>query len=179
MYFGKIGYLSYIVRYNQLSYLRFLGIRIFFTIAVRCTTWNKSILNFRSRQNIEKANTSPFYSYVRRYVRLRLITFLVIFFVVRVDGETDAEEMEHFEIKIERTSTGLGLSIAGGHGSTPFRGDDQGIFISRITEGGPADLADLRVSFIGNHLRVPFFSNRINFSAIRLFHERWVIKFYR
>lgn len=61
-----------------------------------------------------------------------------------VDGEFDG--FEHFEIKIERTSAGLGLSIAGGLGSTPFKGDDQGIFISRITEGGPADLADLRVS---------------------------------
>lgn len=49
------------------------------------------------------------------------------------------------EIKIDRTNAGLGLSIAGGLGSTPFRGDDQGIFISRITDGGPADLADLRV----------------------------------
>ncbi|XP_065213379.1 protein lap4 [Planococcus citri] len=59
------------------------------------------------------------------------------------DGEFDG--FEHFEIRIERTSAGLGLSIAGGLGSTPFKGDDQGIFISRITEGGPADLADLRV----------------------------------
>lgn len=49
------------------------------------------------------------------------------------------------DIKIDRTNAGLGLSIAGGLGSTPFRGDDQGIFISRITDGGPADLADLRV----------------------------------
>lgn len=49
------------------------------------------------------------------------------------------------EIHIERTSAGLGLSIAGGRGSTPFKGDDEGIFISRVTEGGPADLAGLRV----------------------------------
>lgn len=61
------------------------------------------------------------------------------------DGEIDG--YEHFEIRIERTAAGLGLSIAGGLGSTPFKGDDQGIFISRITDGGPADLADLRVSW--------------------------------
>lgn len=53
--------------------------------------------------------------------------------------------MERLEIHIERTSAGLGLSIAGGRGSTPFKGDDEGIFISRVTEGGPADLAGLRV----------------------------------
>lgn len=52
---------------------------------------------------------------------------------------------ELLTIRIERTNAGLGLSIAGGRGSTPFRGDDEGIFISRVTEGGPADLADLKV----------------------------------
>jgi protein scribble len=52
---------------------------------------------------------------------------------------------EQYEIHIERTAAGLYLSIPGPTGSTPFRGDDEGIFISRVTEGGPADLADLRV----------------------------------
>uniref|UniRef100_A0A4Y0BKM4 PDZ domain-containing protein n=1 Tax=Anopheles funestus TaxID=62324 RepID=A0A4Y0BKM4_ANOFN len=52
---------------------------------------------------------------------------------------------ERLEIHIERTSAGLGLSIAGGRGSTPFKGDDEGIFISRVTERGPADLAGLKV----------------------------------
>lgn len=52
---------------------------------------------------------------------------------------------EKYEIHIERSHTGLGLSIAGGRGSTPFKGDDEGIFISRVTENGPADLAGLRV----------------------------------
>ncbi|XP_033177817.1 protein lap4 isoform X7 [Bombus impatiens] len=52
---------------------------------------------------------------------------------------------EQYEIHIERTTGGLGLSIAGGIGSTPFKGDDEGIFISRVTEGGPADLAGLKV----------------------------------
>jgi len=53
--------------------------------------------------------------------------------------------LEQYEIHIERTAAGLGLSIAGGKGSTPFKGDDDGIFISRVTEAGPADLAGLRV----------------------------------
>lgn len=61
-----------------------------------------------------------------------------------MDGLTEFRT-ETYEIHIERTSAGLGLSIAGGKGSTPFRGDDEGIFISRVTEGGPADLAGLRV----------------------------------
>lgn len=61
-----------------------------------------------------------------------------------LDGLTELR-VDNYEIHIERTSAGLGLSIAGGKGSTPFRGDDEGIFISRVTEGGPADVAGLRV----------------------------------
>lgn len=58
----------------------------------------------------------------------------------RVGATSDAEPTievreEQYEIHIERTTGGLGLSIAGGIGSTPFKGDDEGIFISRVTEG--------------------------------------------
>lgn len=61
-----------------------------------------------------------------------------------MDGLTEFRT-ENYEIHIERTSAGLGLSIAGGKGSTPYKGNDEGIFISRVTEGGPADLAGLKV----------------------------------
>ncbi|KAG8230123.1 hypothetical protein J437_LFUL010615, partial [Ladona fulva] len=64
--------------------------------------------------------------------------------VVDGDGTKPANDGQVI-IKIERTSSGLGLSIAGGRGSTPFKGDDDGIFVSRVSEGGPAQLADLRV----------------------------------
>ena len=50
------------------------------------------------------------------------------------------------EISFSRADKGLGLSIAGGLGSTPFKGDDEGVFISRVTAGGPADEAGLRVN---------------------------------
>ena len=40
---------------------------------------------------------------------------------------------------------GLGISIAGGKGSTPYKDQDDGIFISRVTEDGPAGKAGLRV----------------------------------
>ena len=38
----------------------------------------------------------------------------------------------------------MGLSIAGGLGSTPYKDNDEGIFISRVTAGGPADIAGLK-----------------------------------
>ncbi|KAK3780634.1 hypothetical protein RRG08_044858 [Elysia crispata] len=38
---------------------------------------------------------------------------------------------------------GLGISIAGGQGSTPVKGDDESIFISRVTEDGPAGKAGI------------------------------------
>ena len=47
-------------------------------------------------------------------------------------------------IHFERADKGLGLSIAGGQGSTPYKDGDEGIFISRVTAGGPADIAGLR-----------------------------------
>ncbi|XP_017494658.1 PREDICTED: protein lap4-like, partial [Rhagoletis zephyria] len=46
---------------------------------------------------------------------------------------------------MRRVGTGLGLSIAGGRNSSPYKGDDEGIFVSRITEHGPAEAAGLRV----------------------------------
>lgn len=67
-----------------------------------------------------------------------------MFIVDDLDGVTELC-LQQYEIHIERTSAGLGLSIAGGKGSTPFKGDDEGIFISRVTEGGPADAAGLKV----------------------------------
>ena len=59
--------------------------------------------------------------------------------------KVSVEEVVH-EISFCRADKGLGLSIAGGLGSTPFKDDDEGVFISRVTPGGPADEAGLRVN---------------------------------
>lgn len=75
---------------------------------------------------------------------IKLILIFEIFITELESGRVEVRE-EQFQISISRTPHGLGLSIAGGRGSTPFKGNDEGIFISRITEGGPADLADLKV----------------------------------
>jgi protein scribble len=40
---------------------------------------------------------------------------------------------------------GLGISIAGGKGSTPYKGSDDGIFISRVTSDGPSGRAGLQM----------------------------------
>lgn len=72
------------------------------------------------------------------------VSLSLFLFTDNIDGVTELR-LEQYEIHIERTSAGLGLSIAGGKGSTPFKGDDDGIFISRVTEAGPADLAGLKV----------------------------------
>ncbi|CAL1532219.1 unnamed protein product [Lymnaea stagnalis] len=51
---------------------------------------------------------------------------------------------EEFTIHIIRDpGQGLGISIAGGRGSTPVKGDDESIFISRVTEDGPAGKAGI------------------------------------
>ncbi|XP_034428244.1 protein scribble homolog isoform X21 [Hippoglossus hippoglossus] len=54
------------------------------------------------------------------------------------------EEEEH-TLSIQRQTGGLGISIAGGKGSTPYKGDDEGIFISRVSEEGPAARAGVKV----------------------------------
>ncbi|XP_030830451.1 protein scribble homolog isoform X5 [Strongylocentrotus purpuratus] len=61
----------------------------------------------------------------------------------RVDmiGEPDPETaalLEKMVINFSRDGSGLGISIAGGKGSTPYKGNDEGIFISRVVEGGVA-----------------------------------------
>uniref|UniRef100_A0AAF5PL35 PDZ domain-containing protein n=1 Tax=Wuchereria bancrofti TaxID=6293 RepID=A0AAF5PL35_WUCBA len=54
--------------------------------------------------------------------------------------------VEILNIKIRRdTNGGLGLSIAGGLESTPYKDDDTGLFVSKLTDGGPAMIAGLRV----------------------------------
>ncbi|KAK3567493.1 hypothetical protein QTP86_019966, partial [Hemibagrus guttatus] len=54
-------------------------------------------------------------------------------------------EEEELVLSILRQSGGLGISIAGGKGSTPYKGDDEGIFISRVSEDGPAARAGVKV----------------------------------
>lgn len=45
----------------------------------------------------------------------------------------------HTTLIRDQAGQGLGFSIAGGKGQAPFREDCDGIFISRITEGGIAE----------------------------------------
>ncbi|XP_056104390.1 protein scribble homolog isoform X20 [Rhinichthys klamathensis goyatoka] len=54
-------------------------------------------------------------------------------------------EEEELNLSILRQTGGLGISIAGGKGSTPYKGDDEGIFISRVAEEGPAARAGVKV----------------------------------
>uniref|UniRef100_A0A671SVT6 Protein scribble homolog n=1 Tax=Sinocyclocheilus anshuiensis TaxID=1608454 RepID=A0A671SVT6_9TELE len=53
--------------------------------------------------------------------------------------------IESLTLSILRQTGGLGISIAGGKGSTPYKGDDEGIFISRVSEEGPAARAGVKV----------------------------------
>ena len=65
------------------------------------------------------------------------------------DVDLDDHETEFFldqlELILERDEDGLGLSIAGGSGSTPFADDDDSIFISKITSNGAAAASGVRV----------------------------------
>ncbi|XP_057592704.1 protein scribble homolog isoform X8 [Hippopotamus amphibius kiboko] len=67
-------------------------------------------------------------------------------------------EEEELALTIVRQTGGLGISIAGGKGSTPYKGDDEGVFISRVSEEGPAARAGVRV---GDKLLEGLFISRI------------------
>jgi len=60
------------------------------------------------------------------------------------DDESDIEEHEITIRFTRKIGVGLGISIAGGVGSTAYREDDEGIFLSRVTEDGPSYKAGLR-----------------------------------
>lgn len=54
--------------------------------------------------------------------------------------------VETLRIEIHRDiNGGLGLSIAGGLESTPYKNDDSGLFVSKLADGGPAQRAGLKV----------------------------------
>ncbi|KAG5831181.1 hypothetical protein ANANG_G00301100 [Anguilla anguilla] len=46
------------------------------------------------------------------------------------------------QMKIYGQRGSLGISIAGGRGSLPYKEHDEGVFISRVAKGGPAEKAD-------------------------------------
>ncbi|XP_074478255.1 protein scribble homolog isoform X15 [Sebastes fasciatus] len=58
--------------------------------------------------------------------------------------QVNSSQVKH-TLNIMRQTGGLGISIAGGKGSTPYKGDDEGIFISRVSEEGPAARAGVKV----------------------------------
>ncbi|XP_029955843.1 protein scribble homolog isoform X4 [Salarias fasciatus] len=58
--------------------------------------------------------------------------------------QVNSSQVKH-TLSILRQTGGLGISIAGGKGSTPYKGDDEGIFISRVSEEGPAARAGVKV----------------------------------
>ncbi|XP_072293449.1 disks large homolog 4 [Eucyclogobius newberryi] len=49
------------------------------------------------------------------------------------------------QIRVSGQRGSLGISIAGGQGSLPYKQQDEGIFISRVTKGGPSDKAGVHV----------------------------------
>ncbi|XP_047459532.1 leucine-rich repeat-containing protein 1 [Mugil cephalus] len=49
------------------------------------------------------------------------------------------------QIKVSGQRGSLGISIAGGKGSLPYKDHDEGIFISRVTRGGPSEKAGIHV----------------------------------
>lgn len=61
---------------------------------------------------------------------------------------TDNSKCEILDILVRRSKNhkpGLGLSIAGGKDTPPYKDNDEGIFVSKVTRGGPAEAAGVRI----------------------------------
>ena len=86
---------------------------------------------------------------------------------VNENGPTQFVQMKVYVMK---KSAGLGLSIAGGKASSPYKGDDEGIFVCRITPNGPAEAAGLQV---GDKI---LFVNDISFEEVDHYHAVDVLK---
>lgn len=65
----------------------------------------------------------------------------------QLEHQTIDDKCQLLDILIRRLphhKPGLGLSIAGGKDTPPYKGNDEGIFVSRVTRGGPAEAAGVR-----------------------------------
>ncbi|KAF7494419.1 Protein lap4 [Sarcoptes scabiei] len=59
--------------------------------------------------------------------------------------KTETIFKHQLRLKLKKIGQSMGLSIAGGLGSSPYKGDDEGIFVSRVTENGSAEIAGLKI----------------------------------
>ncbi|CAG09417.1 unnamed protein product [Tetraodon nigroviridis] len=60
-------------------------------------------------------------------------------------ADKDAGETDQLQIKLSAQRGSLGLSIAGGKGSLPYKNHDEGIFISRVIKEGASEKAGIHV----------------------------------
>ncbi|XP_038152376.1 protein scribble homolog [Cyprinodon tularosa] len=64
---------------------------------------------------------------------------------VSLPAESASQVPLKLQIKVSGQSGRLGISIAGGKGSLPYKDHDEGIFISRVAQGGPSEKAGIHV----------------------------------
>lgn len=61
------------------------------------------------------------------------------------DPETVCHVLDILVKRADHHKPGLGLSIAGGKDTPPFKDNDEGIFVSKVTRGGPAEAAGVKM----------------------------------
>lgn len=65
-----------------------------------------------------------------------------------IESNIDDTNLLTLDILVRRSKDhkpGLGLSIAGGKDTPPYKDNDEGIFVSKVTRGGPAEAAGVKV----------------------------------
>uniref|UniRef100_A0A6G1SEH5 Protein lap4 n=1 Tax=Aceria tosichella TaxID=561515 RepID=A0A6G1SEH5_9ACAR len=90
-------------------------------------------------------------------------------------GDDPSLQWQVMDILVRRADhhkPGLGLSIAGGKDTPPFKDNDEGIFVSKVTRGGPAEAAGVKMGdkilAVNDHL---FYEGITHQKAVEIFKK--------
>lgn len=93
----------------------------------------------------------------------------------RLTGDDPSSGWQVMDIVVRRADhhkPGLGLSIAGGKDTPPFKDNDEGIFVSKVTRGGPAEAAGVKMGdkilAVNDHL---FYEGITHQKAVEIFKK--------
>jgi protein scribble len=87
-------------------------------------------------------------------------------------ADSDWQVMDIVVRRANHHKPGLGLSIAGGKDTPPFKDNDEGIFVSKVTRGGPAEAAGVKMGdkilAVNDHL---FYEGITHQKAVEIFKK--------
>lgn len=113
------------------------------------TTDNYVQENRRKQENgVSRGGKTPQTDKAQSYLKNNNNSYEVEDTHTRINSNSRDQNCHILDILVRRSKNhkpGLGLSIAGGKDTPPYKDSDEGIFVSKVTQGGPAEAAGVRV----------------------------------